>query len=152
MKKRHYHYTMCGLDNVYLENGFTLHTTDYGAGVSIDHADLLDTAIATAVVCSTSPLTAKEFRFLRSQLDLTQLEMAGLLGFDTQTIARWEKDECDVNPAADRLVRLIYLDAHAQTPDIDKFMWRLSEDNKQKNAKLVLKAGKGGHWKPVKTA
>jgi putative transcriptional regulator len=30
-----YHYTECGLDNVYLENGFTVHKTAYGRGVSI---------------------------------------------------------------------------------------------------------------------
>lgn len=145
-----YHYTMCGLENVYLENGFDIHETDYGRGVAIHRANMLDAAIANAVVRNTAPLTGKEFRFLRGQLDKTQLEMAGLLGYDTQTVARWEKGEHPVNPAADRLMRVLYLEASRQdTSHISQFMWRLSEDNQKRCARLVLKAAENGDWVQV---
>jgi len=153
MKKRQYHYTMCGLDNVWLENGFELHKTEYGDGVSIAHAEMLDSAIAEAIVCGAKPLNAKEFRFLRSQMDLTQLRLAGYLGCDSQTIARWEKGESDLNPAADRLIRLLYLHLIKKVkPDIGRFIWRLSEDRQSKSAKLVLKTDARGEWKPVAVA
>jgi putative transcriptional regulator len=150
-KRECYHYTMCGLDNVYLENGYEIHQTPQGRGVSIEHADILDKAIARAIVYGTSPLTGKEFRFLRSQLDKTQLEIAGLFGTDTQTVARWEKGENVANPAADRLIRILYLQDVEQNHslDIDRFMWRLSEDSQKKSAKLVLKTDHNGDWTPV---
>ena len=37
-----YHYTMCGLDYVYLTNGYREHVTEYGSGISIERADALD--------------------------------------------------------------------------------------------------------------
>ena len=33
--KEPYHYTACGLDNIYLFNGYELHQTEDGDGVSI---------------------------------------------------------------------------------------------------------------------
>lgn len=36
MNTKSYHYLESGLPNVWLANGFTVHETDYGSGVSID--------------------------------------------------------------------------------------------------------------------
>ena len=43
--KGNYHYTGCGLDNIYLANGFERKVTPYGEGVSIADADGLHEAI-----------------------------------------------------------------------------------------------------------
>ena len=39
------HYKMCGLDNIYLRNGYNLEQTDYGEAVSVRDADELHSAI-----------------------------------------------------------------------------------------------------------
>ena len=66
-----YHYTECGLDYVYLVNGYTWHQTPYGRGVSIEDADGLHDAIALGVIISphalrvmqTRPRSSRAFRF-----------------------------------------------------------------------------------------
>ena len=64
-----YHYTQCGLDYVYLENGFRLEETPYGAGVSIEDADELHEAIALSIITSPHAIRGQELRFLRAMLE-----------------------------------------------------------------------------------
>ena len=52
---------------------------------------------------------ARNSEFLRKLLDLTQAELAVALGCDVQSVARWEKGKTDINGAADRLMRVLYL-------------------------------------------
>lgn len=103
------HYTACGLDDVYLLNGFTVEETDYGRGIAVDDVAGLHVAIGLHLVLHRKALSPKEFRFLRKQLDLTQDELAAQLGVTGQTVARWEKGETEVSGPADRLLRLFYV-------------------------------------------
>jgi putative transcriptional regulator len=45
-----YHYTECGLDNVWLTNGFTKKQTAYGEAVAIAHADALHKLLAEDLI------------------------------------------------------------------------------------------------------
>ena len=58
-----YHYTACGLDNIYLANGFQRTSSPSGEGVSIHDFDGLHEAIARGLANKEAPLQAKEFRF-----------------------------------------------------------------------------------------
>ncbi|MBP8813524.1 MAG: helix-turn-helix domain-containing protein [Laribacter sp.] len=102
-----YNYTLCGLDNVWLENGYSFHQTPYGEGVKIEDADRLDFSIGLALVEKPSPLTGKEFKFLRQQLGMSQRDLGRFIGVEDQTVARWEKGD---GPAVsgDKLVRLLF--------------------------------------------
>ena len=103
-----YHYVQCGLDNVWLTNGFALEETPYGVGVRIDNAEALDRAIAKYLTEKPSPLTGAEARFLRLMLDMSQKRMGELLGGrQAQTVALWEKSE-RLNDDVDFLLRHIY--------------------------------------------
>jgi len=64
-----YHYTQCGLDDVYLMNGYHEQDTPYGKGVSIDNADDLHKAIAMQLCLKKAELHPKEFRYLRKMMD-----------------------------------------------------------------------------------
>jgi len=103
------HYTASGLDDVYLLNGFTIEETDYGRGTVIECVDALHTAIARHLVIHRKRLSAKEFRFLRRQIDMTQAELAGRLGLDAQTVARYEKGETAISGPADLALRFVYI-------------------------------------------
>jgi DNA-binding transcriptional regulator YiaG len=89
--KKPYHYTECGLDYVYLVDGFKVIETAHGPAVQVSNASKLDRTIALAVVRHQSRLTGQEVRFLRGLLDMTQEELGRTLGKDDQTVARWEK-------------------------------------------------------------
>jgi DNA-binding transcriptional regulator YiaG len=105
-----YHYTDSGLDNVYLENGYTIHQTPYGEGVSIEDTDGLHQAIGQWLVSLPKPLTGAECRFLRLEMSMTQRDLAGSLGLEEQAVRRWEKNrDGHFNGAADRLLRVLYV-------------------------------------------
>lgn len=113
MEKEPYHYTMCGLDDVYLLNGVTEESTPYGPAVSIQDIDGLHRAIAQHLARNKKALNGKEMRFLRKQMDLTQDELSCLLSVSDQSIARWEKGEVDPPGPAELSLRTLYL-SHAE--------------------------------------
>ncbi|TXL80415.1 helix-turn-helix domain-containing protein [Vineibacter terrae] len=104
-----FHYTQCGLDNVWLRNGYEAEETEYGPGFKIDRADDLHRAIARSIVNDNRPLRGQEVRFLRVMLHLSQEHMAKLLGIDRATVIRWEKArDKTLNVMQDIAVRTTY--------------------------------------------
>lgn len=104
-----YHYLESGLDNVWLENGYTIHETPYGEGVSIQNTEGLHKAIGEWIIDQPRPLNGAELRFLRLEMELTQRDLAGILGAEEQAVRRWEKARKKVvNGPADRLLRAFY--------------------------------------------
>jgi len=86
-----YHYQSCGLNTIYLVNGYHEIETPYGKAVSIDDVEGLDRAIAHGLITYKARITGSEFRFLRKYLGLSQAKLALLLGNNEQAIALWEK-------------------------------------------------------------
>ena len=103
------HYPDCGLDDVYLLNGYDCEETPYGNGVTVQDTDGLRAAIARDLVSRKKVLNGKEVRFLRKQMDLTQSELGRLVGLDAQSVARWEKGQRVLKKGpAELLLRVIY--------------------------------------------
>jgi len=109
-----YKYTECGLDYVYLRNGFEITKTSRGNLTSVGNATALDRAVARIVVDRQPRLKGQEVRFLRGLLDMSLTELARCLRLSVDTIANWENDKCQVSLTADIAVRHIYLDAVGQ--------------------------------------
>lgn len=125
--KKPYHYKLCGLDNVYLLNGYELIKTDEGTELIIHEAEDLHIAIGKTIVMHDHALDGKEFRYLRKMLELTQSATGSLFGVDAQTVARWEKGESDVSMPADRLIRLLFIEQHIKKhPGIHEMLEQLS--------------------------
>jgi DNA-binding transcriptional regulator YiaG len=101
------HYKTCGLDDIYLVNGYSVEETAYGRGIAIHDIDDLHQAIALRIVSEKKRLNGKEFRFLRKQMDMTQAELGIRLGVDAQTVARYEKGESTIHGSADNLIRFV---------------------------------------------
>lgn len=124
--KKMYKYTGCGLPKVYLSNGYEIHESPYGKGVTIHDLDGLHLALGEAVVNSPKPLVGHEFRFLRTELELSQAGLAELLGCNEQSVARWEKGKSkQVNAPAERLLRLIFRNSKLGDRKLDGVIKRL---------------------------
>src|SRR3990167_4117385 len=98
-----YHYQECGLGNVWLKNGYKVRKTPYGEALAIEDMDGLYDSIARGLVDKRGPLAAREIRFLRKHLGMSQRVFADALGADEQTVSRWERGKTVVPPASDRL-------------------------------------------------
>jgi DNA-binding transcriptional regulator YiaG len=147
--KEPYHYTECGLDDVYLLSGYEIEDTEYGQTVSVKDADALHVAIGVYLATQTKVLSGKELRFLRKQMDLTQAELGQSIGVSDQSVARWEKEQCEIGPA-DALIRLLYLDRVGKLPPKIKEMLDSlkAKDSDPQDGKHVFAKKKNGEWIP----
>lgn len=138
-----YHYTLCGLDNVWLVNGYTLHETEYGPGVSLDDPEGLDREIARQLIEYKSKLNGKEFRFLRKHIGLSQKRLADFFGNDEQSIAIWEKKH-KVPVWADRMMRALVSQVHGGDGNLLDMIERISHmDAEYGLDKISLKENDG---------
>jgi hypothetical protein len=75
-----YRYTGCGLDYVYLLDGYTVLETEHGRDVPIKDARQLHDRIALDIIGGPHPLRGQEVRFLRGMLKLSQEGWRGCCG------------------------------------------------------------------------
>jgi DNA-binding transcriptional regulator YiaG len=104
-----YLYRSCGLDDIYLVNGFDIEEDDGEKYVTIRDIDGLHMAIGKHLVLYRKALSPKEIKFLRKTMDLTQQELAEQLGKTSQSVARWEKGETEIPATAEKLLRVAFL-------------------------------------------
>ncbi len=101
-----YHYTECGLDNVFIEGAGEFGDDAGEDSVTIPAIGQLHRVIAEGVVTHPAKMTGQELRFLRTEMGLTQARLAKILKVTLLTISRWERNETSINDAAEMLVRL----------------------------------------------
>lgn len=142
-----YHYTESGLDNVYLIDGFTVHQTPYGDGVSIKNIDALHKAIGRFIIKSQSAVTGAELRFLRLEMGLGQKKLADLIGATEQTLRLWEKHRPKALPGpADRLMRALYAEYVGGDGSVRRMVDRLAQIGEAEPARVQLRTTRTG-WK-----
>jgi DNA-binding transcriptional regulator YiaG len=151
------HYRQCGLDNVFLLNGFDRETMDGEEHITIHSLDGLWKAIGLHIVLRQKTLAPQEVRFLRQQMDLTQAELAKMLRVTDQTVARWEKGDTAVNGTADFALRTAFLLSPTSQPEGKKILeellqhiQQLTDTDEDRAAKTVF-ARKGRQWKEVRS-
>ena len=104
-----YHYRGCGLDGIYLLNGYHPEEHDGEAYTSITDIEGLHRAIGRHLVTHRKALAPKEIRFLRNVMDFTQDQLAQQLGNNSQSVARWEKGTHQMPGPEEKLLRAIFL-------------------------------------------
>ncbi|MDR3414198.1 MAG: hypothetical protein P4L87_25100 [Formivibrio sp.] len=142
-----FHYTLCGLDNVWLVNGYTIEQTPYGEAIRIEDSESLDRVIAESLLNGTAPLTGKELRFVRQFIGLSQADLGSFLGKDAQSVARWEKSG-HVEPTAEKLARVLFLSHFDGDDSVRKMVAFLNMMDRAVNEKLILREESGG-WIPT---
>ena len=146
-----YQYKESGLDNVFLENGFTVHQTPYGEGVSIANTSDLHAIIGGWLVSLPKRLVGAELRFLRLEMELTQRDLAGLLGQEEQALRRWEKARTrTINGSADLLLRALYNEYVGGDGTVRRMVDRLAELNVVEFPRAVLREI-DDHWSLAQT-
>ncbi len=102
-----YRYTECGLDNVTI-HGMPICTDDVGEEVyCIQNIVGLHKVIAYCIITGVHGLRPEELRFLRTEMGLTQAELAEIVKKDHQTIGRWERGEKPIDQNAEYVIRTI---------------------------------------------
>lgn len=139
-----YHYQECGLDNVWLVNGYTVKETAYGKAVSIEQTDALHKLLAGELVKKPGRLTGKELRFLRVHLGLSQAALGQAQGVSEQNVSLWERHG-KVPRANDQLLRLMVLLHHANHKALRGALDRIMAVERLVQQKIVIHA-EAGRW------
>jgi len=145
-----YHYTESGLDNIYLMNGFDCVETPRGMGVTIKDVDGLHRAIGELLVQEKKALSGKEFRFLRHELNLTQQDLAAIVGVNVQAIARIEKRSEEAYGPVQRLLGLLYKEyvrGNSEIREPLKALADLDEAIHGDNERVIFEDTRDG-WQP----
>lgn len=102
-----YRYTECGLDNVII-HGMKVIVDDAGDEVyGIPNIVGLHKVIAHCIIARSHGISPKELRFLRTEMGMTQAELAQIVKKDHQTIGRWERGDCPIDPNAEFVIRMV---------------------------------------------
>ncbi|HEY4941317.1 MAG TPA: helix-turn-helix domain-containing protein [Rhizomicrobium sp.] len=147
-----HHYRESGLQNVWLRNGYRIVGTPYGEAIEIEKVEQLHRAIARAVQARPR-LSGKEFRFLRTEMNLSQEALAQMIGNSAQSVALWEKGR-GAPKWADRLMRALYRE-HVEGNANLKEIFVGAEENAEgrdgsADAKIVrvnFEKARGGKWR-----
>lgn len=103
------HYTDCGIDNIYLSNGFEREEFDGEIYTTIHNLDGLHEAIGLHIVLEKKAPDGKEIRFLRTEMGLSQHDLGAKLGVSDQSVARWEKGHTDIPGTAVFSLKVLYI-------------------------------------------
>lgn len=136
--KKQFHYTACGLDNVWLDSGYRIKQTKHGEAVAVNDVDGLHKLIALQLVDKPGRLTGKEFRFLRAQLGLSQEATGQLLGFTENAVSLWERKNA-VPVACDKWLRVCVLVKYAGKTKLSDAIDRIKTVHKLVYQKYVVR-------------
>lgn len=141
-----YHYSECGLPNVYLKNGFTLEEIDGEECLSIEDVDGLHHAIALQLAEKKQSLTGREFRYFRQLFNHSRRVLGELLGVDQQTVGRWEKGESAIPKTVDAAIRQLYLESVNEDSNLSFLLQRLAETEAEEMMSDIVMEEKDHHW------
>lgn len=130
-----YHYTECGLDNIYLLNGFEITKNDDDQEIFIHDIHGLHKAIGLAIVFKQGLLLGNEIKFIRTTLDFSQTRLAKLLGCTYQTVLLWEKNKTPISKTADRLLRVLFFEY--LNPEKDRKIYELINEMADYDAEVT---------------
>lgn len=133
-----YHYTLCGLDNVYLNNGYAMKNSPYGETVSIQDIKGLHKVIGLSIVECPNPLTAKEIKFLRKEMDCSQKALAEMLGVKEVSVRKWENETNTISGTADRLLRVLYKECVDENSSIKVLIEKIAQLDKKTHQNIRL--------------
>src|SRR5436309_1722408 len=135
-----YHYNECGLNNIYLINGFEITQVNGDKEILIHDIHGLHKAIGMALVYKRGTLFGDEIKFIRTTLDFSQTMLATLLGCTYQTVLLWEKNKTPISKTADRLLRAIFFDY--LNPETDRTIYDLINEIANFEAEVASKENK----------
>ena len=148
-----YHYTECGLDNVYLCGGVDVTAGPRGKQIIIRDIDGLHKVIGRILVNEKRDLSGKELRFLRHEMVMSQATLAKLLDVAEQTVHRWEAGKTEVPKPAESLIRLLFNEHLGDNENIKSALKRIAAlEDAIDQKRLTLVDGRGGWQREPKKA
>lgn len=139
-------YDDCGLRNIWLANGYRYEDIEgHGRCLEIDNIEGLHRTIGHHLVNYRKRLSGSEIRFLRIEMGMSQKRLADSLGVDEQTVSLWERSKRRPAVAAERMLRLMYLEhADGKTKVAEMIeKWNDSDRQEEEARKVFEETSRG---------
>lgn len=151
MTRIDYRYDECGLDNVILVGLEVSQDDDGEASITIQNVNGLHQAIIEAIARKPTGISGRELRFVRTELGLTQAELASRIGKDVQTVGRWERNEFPIDPTALTVIRVLALQhVHSDVPSVEVLAgWAVPTSGEPP---FLIDASDPENWRPLPKA
>lgn len=146
-KKVRYHYTDCGLSNVWLAN-VTVRTCEACGDEEVVIPDMpgLHQRIAELLATKEARLKPEEIRFLRVHLGLSGKDFAELLSVRPETVSRWETDvDHEMKVTNEKFLRMMILSKAGPFLDYDKIK-HVGEKSERTTARMSFRTNREGAW------
>lgn len=140
-----YHYTESGLDNVWLENGYTEKRTAYGQAVAVVDVQGLHEMLALRICQKNGRITGKELRFLRTLLALSQGGLGKMLDVTDQAVSIWERTG-KVPKSSDAFVRMLVLAKLDGDQTVAQLLERITTVERIVNQRIVARETTRKRW------
>ena len=145
-----HHYTECGLSYVYLKNGYEVIEEDGEKHFSVHDLHNLHKTIGKHIINQGQPITGEQARYVRIELNYSQKQLGELLGVDTQTVARWEKEQTQgISRAVDATLRSLYAEFIDEDSKIGIILKVLAEANEKADMQRLELEENDHQWKRV---
>jgi putative transcriptional regulator len=145
-----YHFTDGGLRNVWLKNGYIERDTPYGKGVSFHDVEGLTKTICHALVKKPGKLTGAEFRYIRSNMLLSQKSLGEMMGYGEQAVAKWEKSG-KIPKAVEYFLRSLYLAKNNGSEKVCTMIETINLIERMVNTKIIVKESKSKWISKIET-
>ena len=107
------------------------------------------------IVNSNPALTGEEVRFLRKELELSQVNLASGLGVSESTIRGWENNCQPITPPAERLLRVLCQEHFSGNSHVRELIRKISEQNHDEylqQRRITLESSENGWHKASEAA
>jgi len=138
-------YTTCGLEGIYLRNGFNEIETPDGIATSIHNIEDLHRVIGLSIICGQAILSEREIRFLRKEMDLSQKHLARIFGIAEPSIRHWESGRGKISGPADKMLRVLYRDS-VEKGEVREMLEHLSDLNVNAHRERMELEETGNGW------
>lgn len=100
-----FHYTACGLNNVFI-HGLDVVCDDAGNDTfHIPRINQLHRVIAEGIVSHEFAMDGSELRFLRTEMGYTQARLAEIMKVKPLTVGRWERSDTPIGAVEEAFIR-----------------------------------------------
>lgn len=149
---KQFRYQGCGLDNVFLSNGY--HETVSAAGeksLFIENIEGLHKAIAQMIADDPAPLDAKTFKFLRKEMDMSQRQVSMICGVEEQTVSLWERARVPIPELAALMLKTLTKESCSGNAEMMRLIERMNHLDREVTRQIELRRA-GDTWVPVELA
>ncbi len=145
MKDNLYHYTECGLNNIYLMNGYSV---DGDGILFIEDILGLHRAIGYSLILNGRKLKGQEIKFMRHHMDVSQKVLGRMLGVEHLNVLRWETGKTKITAMADKLLKILFSRYLDEDTPIKEAIDRISDIDNHREENIEFTHKRSG-WKNV---